>query len=130
VYRRPRRAAIDEVLASTRAPTRGWTEGRALAAARLRGAPGRLCQADSDTAVTSTGFMPQIDAVFRHRLQQLVAEQLAIVAAERGLAIDSATKDHAAARWHAWPSGEFSNSATSLTIEGREYRRCLPAAAA
>ena len=97
---------------------------RALAAARLRGSAGPLCQTDLDAAVTCVGPMARVDPGLRRRFQQLAVDQLVAVAAERGFALDPATCDHvhrSLARVAVRRALELSHF---LTIEGREYRRC------
>lgn len=104
-----------------------WAKARAHAAARLRGSPGQLCQEDLDQAVTFTGLMPRIDAGLRQRFQQLVAEELAVVARERGLVLDEQTRDHVRRSLGRVAVRRALEMCHILTIEGREYRRCLPA---
>jgi Integrase core domain len=107
-----------------------WAKRRAVAAANLRGSPDRLCQADLDCAVTCTGTLPRVDAALRLRFLVLVAEQLAIVAKERGLAINDQTEDHVLRSLGRVAARRALIVCHILTITGREYHQWLPASAA
>ena len=107
-----------------------WSKHRARAAARLRGSAGPLCQADLDAAVTFVGPMARVDPGLRRRFQQLVADQLVAVAAERGVALDPTTRDHVRRSLTRVAVQRALLLCHFLTIEGREYRRCLLARAA
>ena len=107
-----------------------WAKARAEATARLRGSPGMLSQADLDCAVTFTGTMPRIDAALREHFLALVAEQLAVVATERGLVIDDQAKDHVRRSLGRVAAQRALQLCHILTIEGRAYRQWLPTPAA
>lgn len=107
-----------------------WAKRRAVAAATLRGASDGLCQADLDCAVTFTGTMPRIDDALRERFLATVAQQLANVVAERGLAIDNQTEDHVHRSLGRVAALRALQLCHILTIKGREYHQWLPASAA
>jgi hypothetical protein len=107
-----------------------WAKLRAAAAAAARGSPGQLCQADLDCAVTFTGTMPRIDPGFRDRFRQIIAEQLDVVAAEKGVALDDQTEDHVHRSLGRVAVKRALQLCHILTIEGREYRQCFSAPAA
>lgn len=107
-----------------------WAKPRAAAAAAARGSAGQLSQADLDCAVTFTGTMPRIDAGFRDRFLQVVADQLGVVATEKGVALDDQTKDHVRRSLRRVAVKRALQLCHILTIEGREYRQCFPASAA
>lgn len=71
-----------------------WAKGRAMTAARRRGADGELTQQDLDAAVTCSGPLPPVDDALRARFRLAYEEQLVAVSRERGLVLDAHTKDH------------------------------------
>jgi len=106
-----------------------WAKQRAVTAARLRGSA-VLCQADLDAAVTFVGTLPRIDRALRERFLELVAQQLAAVANERGLANDDHLQDHRRRSLGRVAAQRALQLCHILTIEGREYHQWLPASAA
>lgn len=107
-----------------------WAKRRAVAAASLRGSPGVLCQADLDRAVTFTGTLPHIDDALRQRFLIVVEQQLAIVAAEKGVALHANTRDHVRRSLERVAARRALQLCHILTIEGRAYHQWLPASAA
>lgn len=101
-----------------------WAKRRAEAAARLRG-DGTLTQADLDCAVTCTGVLPKVDAELRQRFRRVVAQQLAMVAAERGLDIDADMSDHVRGSLGGVAARRALQECHLVTIEGREYPQCF-----
>ena len=65
-----------------------------MAAAERRGSSDRLSQADLDHAVTCTETMPRVDDATRQRFLAEYQSQLAIAAAQEGIALQALTKDH------------------------------------
>jgi hypothetical protein len=107
-----------------------WAKRDAQAAARARGASDGLTQADLNSAITFTGVMPRVSPVLRQRFLEVVAEQLTIVAAERGLALQGAVPDHVRRSLARVAVGRALQLCHILTIEGRAYRQCLSRSAA
>ena len=107
-----------------------WAKHRAMMAATGRGDPERLCQDDLDHAVTFTEVMPRIDAALRHLFLGRFQEQLAIAAAQEGVALGSRTEDHVLRSLGRVAAKRALILCHMLTIQGREYRQCLPAPAA
>jgi hypothetical protein len=107
-----------------------WAKRRAAAAAAERGSPDRLCQADLDHAVTFRGPMPRIDPALRSRFRQLVAQQLAALRLEQGLALHDRAGDPMSRSLGRVAAQRALQLCHMLTIEGREYPQCLPASAA
>ncbi len=107
-----------------------WAKRDAQAAAEARGAAGDLCQADLDCAITFTGTMPRVSPLLRLRFLEVVAQQLAIVAAERGLALHSTILDHVHRSLARVAVQRALQLCHILTIEGRAYRQCLSPSAA
>jgi hypothetical protein len=107
-----------------------WAKHRAQAAAARRGSDGQLCQADLDSAVTCTGPLPRVCEELRARLRATIAEQLAAVAAERGLVIGKRTPDHVRRSLERVAIQRALQLCHILKIEGRAFPRCLPAPAA
>ena len=107
-----------------------WAKCRAVAAACRRGSPDLLCQADLDCAITFTGSMPRIDDAVRQRFLATVAEQLAVVAVERGLALEDHAQDHVRRSLGRVAARRALLLCYILTIKGREYHQWLPASAA
>lgn len=70
-----------------------WAKRRAQAAANLRG-DGTLTQADLDRAVTKFGVLPKVGELLRARFLAMVEQEMAVVAAERGVALDDTLRDH------------------------------------
>jgi transposase InsO family protein len=106
-----------------------WGKHRAYLAARARGAE-QLEQQDLDHAVTFRGVMNRISDDVRARFQAVVAEQLALVRSERGLADAQVLRDdlrRSLARVAVRRALELCHI---LSIEGREFPQCLPASAA
>lgn len=106
-----------------------WAKRRAEAAARARGSD-VLCQVDLDAAVTFTGTMPRIDDALREHFLGVVAEQLAIVAAEQGLALGDHLQDHQHRSLGRVAAQRALQQCHILTIRGREYPQWLPASVA
>ena len=106
-----------------------WAKRRAAAAARLRG-DGTLTQADLDCAVTCVGVLPQVGAPLRRSFLDLVQQQLAVVARERGLAVDEPVRDHMRRSLGRVAARRALQACHIVTIEGREYPQCLPGSAA
>jgi hypothetical protein len=107
-----------------------WAKRRANAAAARRGEPGGLCQADLDSAVTFCGTMPTIDCGLRQRFLEVVEQQLAIVTAERGVALQGQLKDHQWRSLRRVAVRQALQLCHILSIEGRGYHQWLPASAA
>jgi transposase InsO family protein len=107
-----------------------WAKVRTVAAANRRGSPEVLCQADLDSAVTFTGTMPRIDDALRQRFVAIVAEQLAAVAAQWGLAHEDHPQDHVRRSLGRVAARRALLLCHILTIKGREYHQWLPASAA
>jgi len=107
-----------------------WAKERALEAARMRGSPDALCQADLDCAVTFTGTLPRIDDALRTHFRAVVDQQLEEVARERGLVVDAHTRDDVRRSLARVAVQRALISCHMLTIKGREYPRCLPTSAA
>jgi integrase-like protein len=107
-----------------------WAKRDALAAAHARGASGDLCQADLDCAITFTGVMPRVSPLLRQHFLLVVAEQLAIAAAQRGLALRGTIRDHVRRSLARVAVRRALQICHILTIEGRAYRQCLPLSAA
>lgn len=121
--RRPRWNGTCEVSAR-------WAKHRAMAAALHRGVPERLRQDDLDSAVTFTGVMPKIDAATRERFLATFEEQLAVAAAQEGLALDSLSPHHRRRSLGRVAAKRALLICHMLTIQGREYHQCLPTQAA
>ena len=100
---------------------------RAMVAAASRGDPGRLCQEDLDDAVTFIGVMPRIDAELRQIFVAGFQEQLAIAAAQEGVALGRRTEDPLLRLLGRVAAKRAPILCHRLTIQGREYRQCLPA---
>lgn len=107
-----------------------WAKQRAYAAAARRVAEAALCQADLDAAVTFQGIMQRVAPELRHDFQRVVAEQIAVLAAERGLAKDAVPQDHRGRSLRRVAVRRALEMCHILTIEGREYRQWLHASAA
>jgi transposase InsO family protein len=103
-----------------------WAKDRAYAAWRARGAPGDLTQADLDAAVNFTGTMPRIDDALRDHFRDVLAEQLAIAAAERGLVIATLSRDHVRRSLGRVAARRALTICHILTIQGREFPQWLP----
>lgn len=106
-----------------------WAKHRAYLAARVRGAK-RLEQQDLDHAITFRGVMNRISDSVRARFQMCVAEQLAMVMAERGLASRDGAGDHVRRSLARVAVRRALELCHILSIKGREYHQCLPASAA
>lgn len=107
-----------------------WAKSRADVAWRARGAQGDLVQADLDAAVNFTGTMQPVDDALRERFLDVVAEQLAIAAAERGLVIARVSQDDVRRSLGRVAVRRALLLCHILTIEGREYRQWFPTPAA
>jgi transposase InsO family protein len=107
-----------------------WAKVRAEAAWRARGGQGDLVQADLDAAVTFTGAMPRLDDDLRERFLDVVAEQLAMAAAERGLVIARVSQDHVRRSLGRVAVRRALQLCHILAIEGRRYHQWLPPSAA
>jgi transposase InsO family protein len=107
-----------------------WAKRRAQAAAQLRGSTDRLTQADHDCAVTFRGEMARVDDAMRARFRDIVAEQLAVVIAEQGLAGDADLSDHVRRSLERVAVQQALTRCHILSIEGRPYRQWLPRASA
>ncbi|HEX6813063.1 MAG TPA: transposase family protein [Planctomycetota bacterium] len=107
-----------------------WAKQRAHAAWRARGGQGALTQADLDAAVTFVGTMPRIDDATREHFLDVVAEQLAIAAAQRGLVIARVSQDHVRRSLTRVAVRRALQLCHILTIEGRRYLQWLPPYAA
>lgn len=106
-----------------------WAKRRAAAAARLRG-DGTLTQADLDCAVTFVGVLPQVDESLRRAFLAMVAQQLAVAAMDRGVALDEDLRDHVRRSLGRVAARRALQTCHIVTIEGREYPQCLPGSAA
>jgi transposase InsO family protein len=107
-----------------------WAKCRAQAAARLRGSPELLTPADLDCAVTFRGHMQVVDDALRARFQDQVAEHLAAVLAEQGLAGETDLLDHVRRSLERVAVQRALLGCHILSIEGRPYRQWLPRASA
>ena len=106
-----------------------WAKRRAQAAANVRG-DGTLTQADLDRAVTYVGVLPKVDEALRARFLAMVEQEMAIVAAERGVALDGTLRDHVRRSLGRVAARRALQACHILTIEGRGYRQWfLPSAA-
>jgi len=101
-----------------------WAKRRAEAAARLRG-DGTLTQADLDCAVTYVGTLPRIGEEQRRHFLGVVEQQLLVVAAEQGVAMDGQTRNHVRRSLGRVAARRALQLCHLVTIEGREYRQCL-----
>lgn len=102
-----------------------WAKRRAEVAARRRG-DGTLTQADLDCAVTYNGTLPPVDDGLRRHFLEVVARELAVVVTERGLVADTHI-GHALRRSLGRVAARRALTLCHIvTIEGREYRQCLP----
>jgi hypothetical protein len=106
-----------------------WAKQRALAAAAARGSVA-LAQCDLDAAVAAVVDPAQVEATERGRFLGVVREQLAVVAAERGLGLDDQSPDHLLRSLGRVAAQRALQLCHMLTIEGRAYRQWLPAPAA
>jgi hypothetical protein len=106
-----------------------WAKQRALAAAAARGSVA-LAQCDLDAAVAAVVDPAQVEATERERFLGVVREQLAVVAAERGLALDDQSPDHLLRSLGRVAAQRALQLCHMLTIEGGAYRQWLPAPAA
>lgn len=106
-----------------------WAKRRPAAAARLRG-DRTLTQADLDCAVTFVGVLPKVDEVLRRSFLDLVEQQLAVVAMERGVALGDDVRDHVRRLLGRVAARRAFQACHIVTIEGREYPQCLPGSAA
>ena len=106
-----------------------WAKLRAQAAAEVRG-DGTLTQADLDTAVTYVGALPKVDEELRRRFLAAVAEQLEVVARERGVALGEHLRDHVPRSLGRVAARRALQACHILTIEGRGYRQWFLGSAA
>ena len=106
-----------------------WGKHRAYCAARARGAE-QLEQHDLDHAVTFRGVMNRLSDDVRARFQAVVAEQLAVVRSEQGLADGQLLGDDAKRSLARVAVRRALELCHILTIEGREFHQCLSASAA
>ena len=103
-----------------------WAKRRVMAAAALRGSPGRLESGDLDAAVTQVGALPQVTAEERERFLVAAQEQLLAVEQERGLVDRSALKDHVRRSLERVAVRRALEHCHILMIEGPPYRQWLP----
>lgn len=103
-----------------------WAKQRAYAAASERGAGSELTHADLDAAVTFTGAMPRIGDALRERFLDVVAEQLAIAAAERGLVLARVSQDHVRRSLGRVAARRALQLCHILSIDGRRYHQWFP----
>lgn len=101
---------------------------RGAAAARRGG--GTLTQADLDAAVTYVGVLPKVDEELRRLFLAVVAEQLEVVARERGVALDENLSDHVRRSLGRVAARRALQACHILTIEGRGYRQWFLGSAA
>ncbi len=106
-----------------------WAKRRAQAAAEQRG-DDTLTQADLDAAVTYVGVLPKVDEALRRRFLAVVAEQLEVVARERGVALDEHLRDHVRRSLGRVAARRALQACHILTIEGRGYRQWFLGSAA
>lgn len=103
-----------------------WAKHRTMAAAARRGATDMLTRADLDAAVTFTGTLPPVDPALRADFQAAVAEQLRVVAAQRGVALRPGLP-HSVYRSLTRVAGRRALQLCHiLSIEGRAYHQWLP----
>jgi hypothetical protein len=107
-----------------------WAKLRAKVAAERRGAGGVFCQADLDAAVTFTGTMPRIDPADREVFMDLVAAELRVVAAERGVALRPGLPHSLYRSLSRVAVRRALELRHILSIQGRAYRQWLPPSAA
>lgn len=107
-----------------------WAKHRAMVAAAGRGDGAQLRQEDLDHAVTYVGVMPKVCPLLRQHFHLVLAEQRALVVAERGLVRDARLADHVARSLERVAVRRTLLLCHILTIEDRGYRQCLPASAA
>lgn len=103
---------------------------RAYAAWQARGGEGDLTQSDLDAAITFKGVLPRVSGAARERFLDVVAEQLAIAAAERGLAIARVSPDHLRRSIGPVAVRRALLLCHILSIEGRRIHQWLPPTAA
>ena len=106
-----------------------WAKRTALAAMARRGSF-TLSQCDLDAAVGVTAPLPQVSCELRAHFRAALDQQLQVVAAEQGLALDSTLRDHVRRSLERVAVQRALQLCHILTIQGREYRQCLPASAA
>lgn len=102
-----------------------WAKVRIDAAWRARGAEGGLSLADLDAAVTFVGPMPRIDDALREHFLDVVGEQLAVAAAERGLVLAHVSQDHLRRSLGRVAARRALQLCHILSIEGRRYHQWL-----
>ena len=106
-----------------------WAKRNALAAMQRRGSI-TLSQCDLDAAVGVEAPLPQVSCELRAHFRAVVEHQLQLLTAERGLALDSPPRDHVRRSLERVAVQRALQLCHILTIEGREYRQCLPARSA
>jgi hypothetical protein len=106
-----------------------WAKRRAAAAAIARGSVA-LAKCDLDAAVTAVVEPVRVGSEERTSFLGTVREQLAVVAAERGLAVDGCLPDHLLRTLGRVAAQRALQLCHILTIEGRAYRQWLPSPAA
>jgi hypothetical protein len=106
-----------------------WGKNRVYLAGRARGAE-RLEQQDLDHAVTFRGVMNRISDDLRAHFRAVVAEQLALVKQERGLAAGQELRDDVTRSLKRVAVRRALLLCHILSIEGREFHQCLQASAA
>jgi len=74
--------------------------------------------------------MTKVDESLRRHFLKVVAEQLDHVATEQGLDLDHTIRDHVRRALARVAVRRALQLCHILSIEGREYRQCLPAPAA
>jgi transposase InsO family protein len=107
-----------------------WAKARIEAAWRARGARGDLTPADLEAAVSFVGPMPRVDDGLRERFLDVLAQQLAIAAAEQGLVFARVSQDHVRRSLGRVAARRALQLCHILSIEGRRYRQWLPPHAA
>ena len=74
--------------------------------------------------------LPQVSCEVRAHFRAALEQQLQVVAAEQGLALDSPLRDHVRRSLERVAVQRALQLCQILTTKGREYRQCLPASAA
>ncbi len=75
--------------------------------------------------MTYVGVLPKVDEVLRNRFLAMVAQEMAVVAAARGIALADAPRDHVRRSLGRVAARRALQACHILTIEGRGYHQWL-----